>query len=222
MSVRGTLLGVGLAGLGLVGLCIAATTIVQRPSYPENVVKPPTSEPAQAKGNEPAGPLDFTVKTIDGKQQKLSDYKGKVVMIVNVASRCGYTPQYEQLEAIYKQYADRGFVILGFPANNFKQQEPGTNQEIQQFCKSKYDVTFPMMSKVSVAGDDQAPLYKFLTNKETAGDFAGPIGWNFTKFLVDRNGNLIARYNSRTKPDDAQVTEEIEKALDAKSAPAKG
>ena len=168
-----------------------------------------------AKDKQPAGPLDFVVKDINGKDSDLRQYKGKVVMIVNVASKCGFTPQYEQLEAVYKKYADRGFVILGFPANNFKGQEPGSDEQIKQFCTSKFNVTFPMMSKVSVAGDDKAPIYKFLTEKPTAGDFAGEIGWNFNKFLVDRNGNLIARYNSRTKPDDSKVTAEIEKALDA-------
>ena len=121
---------------------------------------------------------------------------------------------------MYKKFADRGFVILGFPANDFNGQEPGSDEEIKQFCSSKYDVTFPLMSKITVLGDGKAPLYKFLTEKPTAGDFAGEIGWNFNKFLVDRNGNLIARYNSKTKPDDAQVTGEIEKALDAKPAQA--
>ena len=165
-----------------------------------------------------SGPLQFVVKDIDGKDVNLSQYQGKVVMIVNVASRCGFTPQYQQLEAVYKKYADRGFVILGFPANNFKGQEPGSDEQIKQFCTSKYDVTFPLMSKVSVVGEDKTPVYKFLTEKPTAGEFAGEIGWNFNKFLIDRNGNVIARYNSKTKPDDTQVTEEIEKALDAKPA----
>jgi len=189
-----------------------------RPAYPENVIKPPTKSPAVSKDGKPASPLDFTVQDINGKDTKLEQYKGKVVMIVNVASRCGYTPQYEQLEAVYKKYADKGFVILGFPANNFNQQEPGTNEEIQTFCKSKFGVTFPMMSKISVVGADKAPLYHYLTEKQTAGDFAGEIGWNFNKFIVDRNGNLIARYHSKVKPDDKMVTEEIEKALEAKPA----
>jgi glutathione peroxidase len=113
-------------------------------------------------------------------------------------------------------------VILGFPANNFNQQEPGTDEQIETFCKSKYGVTFPMMSKISVLGEDKAPLYKFLTEQPTAGDFAGDIGWNFNKFIVDRNGNVIARYNSKTKPDAPSVTEEIEKALGAKAAVAAG
>ena len=187
-----------------------------RPAYPDNVVKEPTKAPAASKDGKPASPLDFTVKDINGKDANLSQYKGKVVMIVNVASKCGYTPQYEQLQAVYKKYADKGFVILGFPANNFNGQEPGTDEEIETFCKSKFGVTFPMMSKISVVGEDKAPLYKYLTEKPTAGDFAGEIGWNFNKFIVDRNGNLIARYNSKVKPDDKTVTGEIEKALAAK------
>ena len=191
---------------------LGALALAARPTYPENVIKPPTQSPS-AKG-----PLDFTVKDIHDKDVNLSQYKGKVVMIVNVASKCGYTPQYKQLEAVYEKYAPKGFVILGFPANNFNAQEPGTNEEIQTFCKSKFGVTFPMMSKISVLGEDKAPLYKFLTEKQTAGDFAGEIGWNFNKFIVDRNGNIIARYNSKTKPDDASVTSEIEKALNAKGA----
>ena len=213
MKIRTLIAGAAMIALGAVAL-------MAKPSFPPDVVKPPTQAPAQAKDNQPASPLDFTVKTIDGKEQSLSVYKGKVVMIVNVASKCGFTPQYKNLEAVYKQFADRGFVILGFPANDFNGQEPGSDEEIKQFCSSKYDVTFPMMSKITVLGDGKAPLYKFLTEQPTAGDFAGEIGWNFNKFLVDRNGNLIARYNSKTKPDEKKVTEEIEKALDAKPAQA--
>ena len=204
--------------VGVVALC--AVALWAKPSFPDNVVKEPTKAPAQPKGNAPASPLDFAVKSIDGKEQNLSAYKGKVVMIVNVASKCGFTKQYKQLEAVYKKYADEGLVIIGFPANNFGSQEPGTDEQIKAFCTSKFDVTFPMMSKISVLGDDKAPLYKFLTEKPTAGDFAGDIGWNFNKFIVDRNGNIIARYNSKATPDDPQVTSEIEKALAAKPAQA--
>jgi len=135
---------------------------------------------------------------------------------VNVASKCGYTPQYAGLETLYKTYADQGFVIIGFPANNFGQQEPGTDAEIKTFCTSKYDVTFPMMSKISVKGDDKAPLYKFLTEEPTAGEFKGDIGWNFTKFIIDRNGNVIARFASKVKPDDKKLVEIVEKALAVK------
>jgi glutathione peroxidase len=202
--------------MGVVAMTGAA--LLAKPEYLPNVVKAPTSTPAVAKDGNIAGPLDFTVKDIHGKDAKLSEYKGKVVMIVNVASKCGYTPQYKALEAVYKKYADKGFVILGFPANDFYEQEPGTDEEIETFCKSKFGVTFPMMSKIVVRGEGQAPLYKFLTEKATAGDFAGDIGWNFNKYIVDRNGNVIARYNSKAKPDDATITDEIEKALNAKAA----
>lgn len=179
------------------------------------VVKEPTKEPAMAS------PLDFKVQNIDGKETDLSQYKGKVVLIINVASHCGNTPQYIGLEAIYKKYAEQGFVILGFPANDFGRQEPGTNDEIKKFCTTgKYDVTFPMMAKISTKEPEKAPIYKFLTEKPTSGDFAGEIEWNFTKFLVDRNGNLIARFGNKVKPEEAQVVAEIEKALAAKPAKA--
>ena len=184
------------------------------------VVKEPTKEPAVAKDNQPASPLDFKVKDIDGKDADLSQYKGKVVMIVNVASQCGFTPQYEGLEALYKKYAEQGFVILGFPANDFGKQEPGTNEDIEKFCTSKYSVKFPMMAKISTLDPEKAPIYKFLTDKPTAGDFAGDIAWNFNKFLIDRNGNVIARYGSPVTPQDKQITAEVEKALAAKPAKA--
>jgi glutathione peroxidase len=187
-------------------LCVGAR------SARSDVIQEPTTMPAAPA----TSPLDFTVQTIDGKTQKLSDFRGKVVMIVNVASQCGFTPQYKNLEAVYKKYADQGFVVIGFPANDFKHQEPGTNDEILEFCTSKFNVTFPMMAKIVVKGDGQDPLYQFLTEK--SGPFAGPIGWNFTKFLVDRNGAIIARYASPTKPDDKTVTDEIEKALAAPAA----
>jgi glutathione peroxidase len=187
-----------------------------RSIFAQNIVHDPTTMPAQGSTTQPASPLDFVVKDIDGKDVHLSDYRGKVVMIVNVASKCGFTPQYAGLEALYKKYADQGFVILGFPANNFHSQEPGSDSDIKAFCSSKYDVTFPMMSKISVKGDDKAPLYKFLTESPTAGDFKGDIGWNFTKFIIDRNGNVIARFASATKPSDDRLVGIVEKALAAK------
>jgi glutathione peroxidase len=152
----------------------------------------------------------FTMKTLDGKEKPLSDYQGKVVLVVNTASFCGFTPQYKELEAIYKKYKDKGFVITGFPANNFGQQEPGSNKEIAAFCTKNYDVTFDMFSKISVKGSDMHPLYKYLT---TDTNFKGDIGWNFTKFLVDKSGNVVARYESKIKPDSKDVTAEIEKLL---------
>jgi glutathione peroxidase len=157
--------------------------------------------------------LDFTMKNIEGKDAKLSDYRGKVLLIVNVASQCGYTPQYEGLQAIYSKYGAQGLVVLGFPANNFGGQEPGTNEEIKQFCTVKYKVSFPMFSKISVKGADIHPLYKFLTNKETDPEFGGDIKWNFNKFLVDRSGKIIARFESQDKPEGEKVTQAIEKAL---------
>ena len=144
---------------------------------------------------------DFTLKDIDRKEVSLSQYRGKVVMIVNVASKCGYTPQYTGLQSIYAKYKDRGFVILGFPANNFMAQEPGTEEEIKTFCSTKYNVTFPMFSKISVKGDDIHPLYKFLTSKETNPEFGGDIKWNFSKFLLDKNGRIIARFEPAVKPE---------------------
>jgi glutathione peroxidase len=156
---------------------------------------------------------DFTMKTIDGDKVSLSAYRGKVVLFVNVASKCGFTPQYAALESVYEKYKDKGFVIIGVPANNFAQQEPGTDAEIKTFCSNKYNVTFPMMSKVSVLGDDKAPLYVYLTGKETDPKFAGDIKWNFTKFLFDRDGNPVARFEPKTTPDSPEVTEAIEKAL---------
>ena len=150
---------------------------------------------------------EFTMNSLTGKPVPLADYKGKVVLVVNVASKCGYTPQYEGLEKLYEKYKDQGLVILGFPANNFMSQEPGTNEEIGAFCKSKYGVTFPMFSKISVKGDDKAPLYQFLT---TTG---GEIPWNFTKFLVGKDGRPIERFGPKTTPDSAELTSAIEKAL---------
>ena len=156
---------------------------------------------------------EFSMTDIDGKDVKLDAYKGKVLMIVNTASKCGYTPQYEGLQALYSKYKDRGFVVLGFPANNFLGQEPGTEKEIKEFCTLKYNVTFPMFSKISVKGTDQHPFYTFLTNKESDPGFDGDISWNFEKFVTDKSGKVIARFGPKTKPDDAKIVETIETAL---------
>jgi glutathione peroxidase len=156
---------------------------------------------------------DFTLNSIDGQPSPLSSFKGKVVMLVNVASKCGYTPQYSALESTYEKYKDRGLVIVGIPANNFGAQEPGTNEEIKTFCSRKYNVTFPMMAKVSVKGSDQTPLYQFLTDKTLNPTTGGEIKWNFTKFIFDRDGNAIARFEPEVTPDSSQVTAAIEKAL---------
>jgi glutathione peroxidase len=154
----------------------------------------------------------FTLNSIDGKPAPLADYKGKVILVVNVASQCGYTPQYSALESIYEKYKDRGFVILGFPANNFGAQEPGTNEEIKTFCTRKYSVTFPIYAKISVKGSDQAPLYAYLT-KDTEPAIRGDIKWNFTKFLIDRNGKVIQRFEPAVTPDSKEVVSAIEKQL---------
>ena len=162
---------------------------------------------------EPKSIYDFTMRSIDGQQVSLKSYHGKVVLLVNVASRCGFTPQYAGLEALYEKYKDRGLLIVGIPANNFAQQEPGTDEEIKKFCSSKYNVTFPMMSKVSVKGDDKTPLYVFLTAKDTDPRFGGDIKWNFTKFLFDRNGNPVARFEPNVTLDSPEVTAAVESAL---------
>jgi glutathione peroxidase len=176
----------------------------------KDVVKEPS---AVSSTTQPAGPLSFVMKDINGKEFDLASLKGKPVMLVNTASKCGLTKQYAGLEALYRKYQAQGFVIVGVPANNFGGQEPGSDEEIKTFCSTKYDVTFPMLSKVSVKGDDKHPLYKFLTEEPTAGEFAGEIGWNFTKFLVDRNGQLMARFDSKTAPDDEKVVGAVEKAV---------
>lgn len=159
--------------------------------------------------------LDHKVVDIDGNEVNLEDYKGKVVMIVNVASKCGLTPQYNQLVDIHEKYSEKGFTILGFPANNFMSQEPGTNEEIKTFCSSKFGVEFPMMSKVSVKGDDTCELYKELTSEEENGELGGDIAWNFTKFLVNKDGEVIARFEPKTKPDAEEVIAAIEAALES-------
>ena len=147
--------------------------------------------------------LGFKVTDIDGNTVKLSDkYAGKVLFIVNTASKCGYTRQYAELEALYRKYHDEGFEILAFPSNDFGEQEPGSEQEIKEFCSTKFDVTFPLFSKVKVKGDDKTPLYKFLTNKETNPTWGGEIKWNFAKFLVGRDGKVIGRYEPAVKPMD--------------------
>lgn len=160
--------------------------------------------------------LDHKLTTIDGKEANLEDYKGKVLLFVNVASKCGLTPQYEQLMELHKKYADKGLVILGFPANNFGAQEPGTDAEIKEFCTANYGVEFPMFSKISVKGDDIDPLYAELTSEEENKGYSGEIKWNFTKFLVDREGKVIARFEPKTVPTDEAVIKAIEEQLDSK------
>ena len=160
-----------------------------------------------------ASVYDYTLNSIDGKSTPLASFKGKVVMLVNVASRCGYTPQYAGLESLYERYRAEGLVIVGIPANNFMSQEPGTNAEIKTFCKSKYDVQFPMMAKLSVAGADKAPLYQYLTSERQNPKTGGEIKWNFTKFLIGKDGSILERFEPAVTPDDTAVTSAIAGAL---------
>jgi glutathione peroxidase len=153
---------------------------------------------------------DFKVTDIDGKPFDMASLKGKKVLIVNTASKCGFTPQYKQLEAIYKKYGPDKFVIVGFPANNFMHQEPGTNSQIKTFCTENYDVTFPMMSKISVKGDDMAPLYQWLTEKSKNGIMDAPIKWNFQKFMIDKTGHLVGVALPQDKPDSEKIISWIE------------
>ena len=157
--------------------------------------------------------LDFKVNNIDGEKVDLEDYEGKVVLIVNTASQCGLTPQYAGLEDLYKKYGEKGFVVLGFPCNQFGSQEPGTEADIKKFCSTRFNVSFPMFSKIEVNGEGATPLYKYLTAKDTKPAEKGNISWNFEKFLVDREGNLINRFSPRTKPSDAELVKAIEAQL---------
>lgn len=157
--------------------------------------------------------FDFSMKSIDGKDVKLSDYRGKTVLVVNVASFCGYTRQYTPLEDLYKRYKDKGLVIIGFPANDFGAQEPGTDEEIAEFCSTKYSVTFPMFSKITVKGADKHPLYAWLTSGGGNQKLAGEVQWNFEKFLIGPDGTLRSRYNSKVEPLSDQMIADIEKVL---------
>jgi glutathione peroxidase len=168
---------------------------------------------AQADSKKPSSVLGFTVKDIDGKDVPLSKYQGKVLLIVNTASQCGFTPQYKGLQEIYQKYRDEGFEVLAFPANEFGKQEPGRDEQIKEFCTSNYKVSFPLFSKIVVKGKGIHPLYEFLTSEPTNPKFAGPISWNFAKFLVNRKGEVIARFEPSARPESAEVTSLIEKAL---------
>jgi glutathione peroxidase len=167
-------------------------------------------------GKKPTSVLDFHVKDIDGKDVDLSGYQGKVLMIVNTASQCGLTPQYKDLEAMYEKYKSQGLEILAFPANEFGSQEPGSNEEIKTFCSTKYHVSFPLFSKIVVKGKGIHPLYDFLTGEATNPKFAGPIPWNFTKFVVNRKGEVIARFQPDKKFPTENVISTVEKALSEK------
>ena len=199
---------------------LAAAILGCEPGTADSEAKPQTRTPQSERNAMPREPNaepqsvhDFTMTDIDGNEVDLGQYRGKVMLLVNVASKCGFTGQYEGLQDLYDTYKDRGLVILGFPANNFMGQEPRTNAEIKQFCSTTYGVTFPMFAKISVKGSDQHPLYAFLTDKAMNPEHGGKISWNFNKFLVDRGGRIVNRFGSRTKPQDAKVIEAVESAL---------
>jgi len=173
--------------------------------------------PAAEKGDKAVPPaLNFTIKDITGKPVELSQFQGNVILFVNVASKCGYTPQYKGLQKLYETYSKDGLVVIGVPANEFGSQEPGTDAEIKQFCTARYKVTFPMMGKVVVKGPGICPLYQFLTSKETDPKFAGEIGWNFEKFLVSRSGEVVGRFKSDVEPDAPELVKAVEAELNRK------
>lgn len=178
--------------------------------------QPATARAADVEGTNVEQTVhSFTAADIDGREVRLSEYRGKVLLIVNVASRCGFTGQYEGLQALYARFRDRGLVVLGFPSNEFLGQEPGSNEQIKTFCSTTYGVTFPMFSKTNVKGSTAHPLYAWLTDKTAHPDTGGKITWNFNKFLVGRDGRVVARYGSRTTPDDAELVAAVERALAA-------
>ncbi len=194
--------------LGLAGTMVALGSLGLTQAANKPAPELPATQPA-AKVD--AYVLGFKMNDIDGNEKNLEDFKGSVVLMVNVASKCGYTSQYKGLEKLYQDKKDKGLVILGFPANNFGNQEPGTDADIKKFCTSEYNVTFPMFAKISVKGDDQHPLYKKLAAQPAP--IGGDPKWNFTKFLVDRKGNVVARFDTRTAPDDAELNRQIDELL---------
>jgi glutathione peroxidase len=173
----------------------------------------PTSKGALLMAVKSQQIYDFTLKDIDGKPLPLDQFKGKVLLIVNTASFCGNTPQYAELQTMYETYRDQGLEVLAFPANNFGRQEPGTDSEIKAFCYTKYSLTFPLFSKISVKGEDKHPLYQYLTE---ASPFPGEVEWNFQKYLIDRSGKVVARYHHRTKPLSDEVIADVERYLAAR------
>jgi glutathione peroxidase len=196
---------VGLA-LGLIAGCTPGYSVAGAPENSGATGK----EEFRLMASQTGSIYDFTLNDIDGTPVALSRFRGKVLLLVNTASFCGNTPQYADLETMYEQYRERGFEILAFPANNFGQQEPGSNEEIKSFCYTKYSLTFPLFSKISVKGGDKHPLYRYLTEQS---QFAGEVEWNFQKYLVDRNGAVVARYHHRTKPLSAEIVQGVEREL---------
>jgi len=192
----------------VVGAIAGGACSRQEPASQANVVAPPPVAVAKE-----APMWNVALKTLQGKDTKLADYRGKALMLVNVASKCGNTPQYATLEALQKQYGPKGFTVIGFPCNQFGGQEPGTAEEIQEFCSTTYGVTFPMMEKVEVNGDGRHELYKSLTSIADAKGYTGDIRWNFEKFVISADGTTITRFHPKTKPDDPQVIAAVEAAL---------
>ncbi|MCC6547701.1 glutathione peroxidase [Candidatus Sumerlaeota bacterium] len=206
------------AGISLVvALLFCSWSALAQPANPAGHAPDHSAHgPAEAKPPAKAAGgslLEIPFADAKGTSETLSLYKGQVMMVVNVASKCGYTPQYTELESLYEKYKDKGFIIVAFPSNDYGGQEPGTNEEIQMFCKGKYNVTFPVKGKMPTRNDDKSPLYRALTGPDSP--FPGAIGWNFEKFIIDRQGNIVGRFKSKVKPSDAQVAEVIEKALGA-------
>lgn len=200
--------------IGSICLVVLGLMLGCKPGYSsaEGMAAP---APAPEKGSpvmaaQPLSVYDFTLNDIDGKPVALNQFKGKVLLLVNTASFCGNTPQYADMEAMYERYRARGLEILAFPANNFGKQEPGTNEEIKSFCYTKYSLTFPLFSKISVKGGDKHPLYQYLTE---ASPFPGEVEWNFQKYLVDRSGRVVARYHHRTKPLSDDIVRDVEREL---------
>jgi glutathione peroxidase len=195
-----------LAGIGLIAVCKMSCLLEPIPAQA-------SEEGAILMAAQAPMVYDFTLNDIDGKPVPLSQFRGKALLLVNTASFCGNTPQYTDLEKMYGQYRDKGFEILAFPANDFGQQEPGTNAEIKDFCYTKYSLSFPLFSKISVKGEDKHPLYRYLTEQSP---FPGEVEWNFQKYLVDRSGRVVARYHHRTKPSAPDIVQDIERVLAAR------
>ncbi len=208
MGISSVLLGVGIA---LVGRGLAEKNAASTLQTPNAMQIAAQSHRKTKKGVPPV--FNFTLNSLAGKPVDLSKYKGKVVLIVNTASKCGFTPQYAGLEKLYQKYNAQGLEILGFPANDFGQQEPGTDAQIGEFCKANYGVTFPMFSKIAVTGKEKAPLYQLLTETKTDPQFAGEVQWNFEKFLISRDGKIVARFRSPITPQSDEMTKAVETQL---------